>query len=206
MSDGLTSACDASFGDAPLHHAACCFASTVHTVPACVTAGSVRMCVGFPLGSCHSGVCVIARPVRGRSTGSFTECKQIACIMIAASVMNFPPPACNAGQPCTLNAVNSADRFKTVVAVCGLVKVCRSYICRRHSTLQVYIGNLVGGLVTEEALRQLFNNTMAAAFPDQVGCWNWHLWAKLQDVQKRQVFNETRCAVVTGLCAAVSSL
>ena len=37
-----------------------------------------------------------------------------------------------------------------------------------HSYLQVYIGNLVGGLVTEEALRQLFNNTMAAAFPDQV--------------------------------------
>lgn len=34
--------------------------------------------------------------------------------------------------------------------------------------LQVYIGNLVGGLVTEEALRQLFNNTMAAAFPEQV--------------------------------------
>ena len=32
----------------------------------------------------------------------------------------------------------------------------------------MYIGNLVGGLVTEEALRQLFNNTMAAAFPDQV--------------------------------------
>jgi hypothetical protein len=44
--------------------------------------------------------------------------------------------------------------------------------CR--SRLQVYIGNLVGGLVTEEALRQLFNNTMAAAFPDQV-CAQSHL-------------------------------
>lgn len=33
---------------------------------------------------------------------------------------------------------------------------------------EVYIGNLVGGMVTEDALRQLFNNTMAAAFPEQV--------------------------------------
>lgn len=33
---------------------------------------------------------------------------------------------------------------------------------------EVYIGNLVGGMVTEDALRQLFNNTMAAAFPDQM--------------------------------------
>ena len=30
---------------------------------------------------------------------------------------------------------------------------------------QVYVGNLVAGLVTEDALRQLFNSTMAAAFP-----------------------------------------
>lgn len=45
---------------------------------------------------------------------------------------------------------------------------CWSYIWWCRSILQVYIGNLVGGLVTEEALRQLFNNTMAAAFPDQV--------------------------------------
>lgn len=36
------------------------------------------------------------------------------------------------------------------------------------SCAQVYIGNLVGGMVTEDALRQLFNNTMAAAFPEQV--------------------------------------
>lgn len=43
-----------------------------------------------------------------------------------------------------------------------------STYARLSPTLQVYIGNLVGGLVTEEALRQLFNNTMAAAFPDQV--------------------------------------
>jgi splicing factor U2AF subunit len=27
------------------------------------------------------------------------------------------------------------------------------------------VGNLVAGLVTEDALRQLFNSTMAAAFP-----------------------------------------
>jgi hypothetical protein len=33
---------------------------------------------------------------------------------------------------------------------------------------QVYVGNLVGGLVTEEALRQIFNSTMAAAFPAQM--------------------------------------
>jgi len=33
---------------------------------------------------------------------------------------------------------------------------------------EVYIGNLVGGMVTEDALRQLFNNTMAAAFPEQM--------------------------------------
>lgn len=31
---------------------------------------------------------------------------------------------------------------------------------------QVYVGNLVAGLVTEDALRQLFNSTMAAAFPN----------------------------------------
>ena len=33
--------------------------------------------------------------------------------------------------------------------------------------MQVYVGNLVSGLVTEEALRQLFNSTMQAAFPDK---------------------------------------
>lgn len=33
---------------------------------------------------------------------------------------------------------------------------------------QVYIGNLAGGVVTEDALRQLFNSTMAAAFPTQM--------------------------------------
>lgn len=32
----------------------------------------------------------------------------------------------------------------------------------------MYVGNLVGGLVTEEALRQLFNSTMSAAFPEQM--------------------------------------
>lgn len=32
--------------------------------------------------------------------------------------------------------------------------------------LQIYVGNLVQGLVTEESLRQLFNSTMKAAFPD----------------------------------------
>ncbi|KAK9860324.1 hypothetical protein WJX84_002429 [Apatococcus fuscideae] len=32
---------------------------------------------------------------------------------------------------------------------------------------EVYVGNLVSGLVTEEALRQLFNSTMQAAFPDK---------------------------------------
>lgn len=52
---------------------------------------------------------------------------------------------------------------KHVAASLGL-----AHILRFHSCAQVYIGNLVGGLVTEEALRQLFNNTMAAAFPDQV--------------------------------------
>lgn len=31
---------------------------------------------------------------------------------------------------------------------------------------QVYVGNLVAGLVTDDALRQLFNSTMAAAFPN----------------------------------------
>ncbi|KAK9915773.1 hypothetical protein WJX75_003978 [Coccomyxa subellipsoidea] len=31
---------------------------------------------------------------------------------------------------------------------------------------EVYVGNLVAGLVTEDALRQLFNSTMAAAFPN----------------------------------------
>jgi len=30
------------------------------------------------------------------------------------------------------------------------------------------VGNLVAGLVTEEALRQLFNSTMTAAFPDKL--------------------------------------
>ena len=30
------------------------------------------------------------------------------------------------------------------------------------------MGNLVAGLVTEEALRQLFNSTMTAAFPDKL--------------------------------------
>lgn len=33
--------------------------------------------------------------------------------------------------------------------------------------LQVYVGNLMAGLVTEDALRQLFNSTMRAAFPAQ---------------------------------------
>ncbi len=33
---------------------------------------------------------------------------------------------------------------------------------------QVYIGNLAGGVVTEDALRQLFDSTMAAAFPTQM--------------------------------------
>lgn len=33
---------------------------------------------------------------------------------------------------------------------------------------EVYIGNLAGGVVTEDALRQLFNSTMAAAFPAQM--------------------------------------
>eukprot|EP00884_Botryococcus_braunii_P018779 jgi/Botrbrau1/5585/Bobra.97_2s0015.1 len=33
---------------------------------------------------------------------------------------------------------------------------------------EVYVGNLTAGLVTEEALRQLFNTTMKAAFPDKV--------------------------------------
>ncbi|KAL0024901.1 hypothetical protein WJX77_001165 [Trebouxia sp. C0004] len=33
---------------------------------------------------------------------------------------------------------------------------------------EVYVGNLVAGLVTEEALRQLFNSTMTAAFPDKL--------------------------------------
>jgi splicing factor U2AF subunit len=33
---------------------------------------------------------------------------------------------------------------------------------------QVYVGNLVAGLVTEDALRQLFNSTMRAAFPNHV--------------------------------------
>ena len=32
--------------------------------------------------------------------------------------------------------------------------------------VQVYVGNLVAGQVTEEALRQLFNSTMMAAFPN----------------------------------------
>ena len=32
----------------------------------------------------------------------------------------------------------------------------------------MYVGNLVAGLVTEDALRQLFNSTMAAAFPAHV--------------------------------------
>ena len=32
---------------------------------------------------------------------------------------------------------------------------------------QIYVGNLVQGLVTEDALRQLFNSTMKAAFPEQ---------------------------------------
>ena len=31
----------------------------------------------------------------------------------------------------------------------------------------MYVGNLVQGLVTEEALRQLFNSTMRAAFPEK---------------------------------------
>ena len=33
--------------------------------------------------------------------------------------------------------------------------------------VQIYVGNLVQGLVNEEALRQLFNTTMRAAFPEQ---------------------------------------
>ena len=33
---------------------------------------------------------------------------------------------------------------------------------------QVYVGNLVSGLVAEDALRQLFNSTMRAAFPDKI--------------------------------------
>lgn len=38
-----------------------------------------------------------------------------------------------------------------------------------HCTaLQVYVGNLVSGLVAEDALRQLFNSTMRAAFPDKI--------------------------------------
>ena len=31
----------------------------------------------------------------------------------------------------------------------------------------MYVGNLMAGLVTEDALRQLFNSTMRAAFPAQ---------------------------------------
>ena len=31
---------------------------------------------------------------------------------------------------------------------------------------EVYVGNLTAGLVTGDMLRQLFNSTMAAAFPD----------------------------------------
>ena len=34
--------------------------------------------------------------------------------------------------------------------------------------MQVYVGNLVSGLVAEDALRQLFNSTMRAAFPDKL--------------------------------------
>ena len=34
--------------------------------------------------------------------------------------------------------------------------------------MQVYVGNLVSGLVAEDALRQLFNSTMRAAFPDKI--------------------------------------
>lgn len=42
-------------------------------------------------------------------------------------------------------------------------------ICTTHFLwLQVYVGNLVAGLVTEDALRQLFNSTMKAAFPNHV--------------------------------------
>ncbi len=33
---------------------------------------------------------------------------------------------------------------------------------------QVYVGNLMPGLVTGDMLRQLFNSTMAAAFPDKI--------------------------------------
>lgn len=33
--------------------------------------------------------------------------------------------------------------------------------------MQIYVGNLVQGLVTEDALKQLFNSTMKAAFPEQ---------------------------------------
>lgn len=32
----------------------------------------------------------------------------------------------------------------------------------------MYVGNLVSGLVAEDALRQLFNSTMRAAFPDKI--------------------------------------
>ena len=33
---------------------------------------------------------------------------------------------------------------------------------------EVYVGNLMPGLVTGDMLRQLFNSTMAAAFPDKI--------------------------------------
>lgn len=36
------------------------------------------------------------------------------------------------------------------------------------SPAQVYVGNLMPGLITNDMLRQLFNSTMAAAFPDKI--------------------------------------
>ena len=43
----------------------------------------------------------------------------------------------------------------------GLFKPYQGYT-ERGSGGQVYVGNLVAGLVTEDALRQLFNTTMQA--------------------------------------------
>lgn len=47
---------------------------------------------------------------------------------------------------------------------------------------EVYVGNLMPGLVTADMLRQLFDSTMAAAFPDKVEegavgvCRGWECW------------------------------
>lgn len=42
---------------------------------------------------------------------------------------------------------------------------------------EVYVGNLSAGLVTADMLRQLFNSTMAAAFPDMAQGTRTHLLA-----------------------------